>query len=119
MHIHTHTHIHTANPKTRKDKAAVTSEGTVSPLDTAVDIKDALNGVKPVEELPATTTTTPAATTTTPVATNPGQTSTQVRAVGGGKGGCVCLLVCVCVYMCVFVVSCLGLWWGWDALPYL
>ena len=42
----------------KKDKAAVTSEGTVSPLDTAVDIKDTLNGVKPVEEVPATTTTT-------------------------------------------------------------
>ena len=34
----------------KKDKAAVTSEGTVSPLDT-------LNGMKPVEEVPATTTT--------------------------------------------------------------
>ena len=91
-------------------------------LDTAVDIKDALNGVKPVEEVPATTATIPAATPTTPVATNPGQTFTQVRAVGGGKGGCVCLLVCVCVCVCVcvfVVLSCLGLWWGWDALPYL
>ena len=77
--------ISTAGGAGQKDKAAVTSEGTVSPLDTAVDIKDALNGVKPVEEVPATTTTTPAATTTTPVATNPGQTSTQVRAVGGSK----------------------------------
>jgi len=92
----------------KADKAAVTSEGTVSPLDTAVDIKDALNDVKPVEEVPATNTTTPAATTTTPVATNPGQTFTQVRAVGGGKGRCVCLLVCVCVCVCVRCAVVLG-----------
>ena len=70
-----------------------------------MDIKDALNGVKPVEEVPATTATIPAATPTTPVATNPGQTFTQVRAVGGGKG-CVCLLVCV--YVCVRCAVVLG-----------
>ena len=29
---------------------------------------------------------------------------------------CVCVCVCVCVFV---VLSCLGLWWGWDALPYL
>ena len=55
-------------------------------------------------------------------ATNSGQTFPQVRAVGRGKGGCVCLLVCVCVCVCVcvfVVLSCLGLWWVWDALPYL
>ena len=34
--------------------------------------------------------------------------------------GRVCLSACVCVCVCVLVVlSCLGLWWGWDALPYL
>ena len=90
----------------KKDKAAVTSEGTVSPLDTVVDIKDALDGMKPAEEVPATTITTPAATTTTPAATNPRQAFTQVRAVGGRKGGCVCLLVCVCV--CVRCAVVLG-----------
>jgi hypothetical protein len=99
----------------KKDKAAVTSEGTVSPLDTAVDIKDVLNDVKLVEEVPATTTT-PAATTTTLVATNPGQTFTQVRAVGGGKGGCVCLLVCVCVCsLCCRAGGCGGV--GCFAVP--
>jgi len=67
------------------------------------DIKDALNGVKPVEEVPATTTTTPAATTTTPVATNPGQTFTQVRAVGVGRED-VSVCLCVCVYVSCVVV---------------
>ena len=83
-------------------------------MDTAVDIKDALNGMKPVEEVPAATTPPLLPPPPPPVATNPGQTFTQIRAVDGGKGGCVCLLLCVCVFV---VLSCLGRWW--DALPYL
>jgi len=59
------------------------------------DIKDALNGVKPVEEVPATT--------TIPVATNPGQTFTQVRAVGVGRED-VSVCLCVCVYVSCVVV---------------
>ena len=48
-------------------------------------------------------------------ATNPGQTFTQVKAVGGGKGWCVCLLVCVCVRCAVVLGAVVGL--GCFAVP--
>jgi len=65
----------------KKDKTAV-AESNISPLDTTVDIKDALDGVKPVDPVAPTVTTpvTPANPVTPATPGGNQQTFTQVRA---------------------------------------
>ena len=85
----------------KKDKAAV-AKSNVSPLDTTVDIKDALDGVKPVDPVvPTVTTPVTAVTPATPGGNQ--QTFTQVRASKGREEGERESLSCLLMYVCVLL----------------